>query len=133
MSQRNVSVQRATGATVGLMAAGAVAGAAVGTASLGLLSLGAHGLADWSMFSLAASLGAICGGVGLPLVTWAFLRHVAFGRVVLAAGIGTVCVGLVATMLSGIDPMVGLCAPVVGFFAGTAWLRIRNAPSGQTA
>jgi hypothetical protein len=132
MREQAVSVQRATGATAGLVVAGVISGATVGAIYLSILIVLLDGfrgyLHGWGAYGLALGLGAAWGGVGLPLVTWLYLRHIAFWRVVLAAAIGTILFGVVGTLASRVDPRAGLVAPVIGFVVGTLWLRFRSPP-----
>ena len=85
---------RIIGVTTSLVIGGALVGSAIGgglLAILGLLIDGPGGFPYVSFaFEFAAKVGAIFGGIGLPFVSWTFLRHVPFRRIVAETAVGTV-------------------------------------------
>lgn len=128
--RKEVSVQRVAGATAGLVVSGGIAGGVVGASLLGVLGLVVDGVGGfphlWEMYALAAVVGAGLGGIGLPLVTWAFLRHVAFGRVLAHTAIGTAVGGTIGLLSSGLNPATAVFGALSGFVAAAVLLRFRN-------
>ena len=87
---------RIVAVTAGLLAAGAVAGALAADAALLLASaVEGSGLAlnDWEPLLFVASVGALFGGVLLPVTAWLFLRRVPLGLALLGTVVGTIAGG----------------------------------------
>jgi hypothetical protein len=135
--QNRARVARVTGATFGLAAGGALAGSVVGVGWLAALGLAVDGPGGfpyvWDAFVVAASVGAVLGGIGLPTVTWGYLRHVAFGRVVAYGATGTVVGGTVGALASRLGVFPAIAGAVVGFICSTLLLRWREPLRAQHA
>ena len=121
---------RVTAVTAGLLLTGALVGAALAVGVLGIVGLVVDGPGGypyiWGAYGLAAAFGAFIGGVGLPLVAWGWLRHVALGRVVFETGIGTMLGGLVGMLASGLRPLPSLLGALAGFLVAAIQLRVRR-------
>ena len=117
MSRRRV--QRAVGASIGLLLTGALVGAGVGVGVLavwGLLADGRGGFPYvWFAFEFAATVGAVLGGILLPLVTWTVLPHVAFGRILVETAVGTVAGAAFAILVAGFaNPLAAVLGGGIG-------------------
>jgi hypothetical protein len=123
--------------TAGLLLTGAAVGAALAAGILAVVGLVVDGPGGFpyirAAFGLAAAFGALIGGVGLPVVAWGWLRHVALGRVVLETGIGTVLGGLIGFVGSGLRPLPGAAGALAGFLLAAVQLRVRRPPSRPPA
>lgn len=119
-------------ATVGLVVGGAISGSVVGVAWLGALALAVDGAGGfpyfWGAFTLAGIVGAALGAVVFPAVTWGFLRHVAFTRVVAYGAAGTVVGGTIGALATGLSPSTAVVGAIAGFLAATIVLRLRCPP-----
>lgn len=128
---------RITAVAAALLLAGMVVGGALAAAILaiaGLLVDGPGGFPHvWEAYGLAAALGAFVGGVGLPLVAWGFLRHVALGRVMLETGIGTVVGGTIGLLASGLRPVPAAAGALAGFVLAAVVLRWRRPVGGAVS
>lgn len=126
---------RITAVAAGLLLTGMIVGGALAAGILGVVGLlvdGAGGFPHvWGAYGLAAALGAFVGGVGLPLVAWGFLRHVALGRVVLETGIGTVLGGTIGLLASGLRPVPAAAGALAGFVIAALVLRWRRPVVGD--
>jgi hypothetical protein len=125
-----VRLMRVTGATLGLVVGGALAGSAVGIGWLGALALAVDGLGGfpyvWDAFGVAGAVGALFGAIGLPVVTWSFLRHVSFARVVAYSALGTMVGATIGALATHLSPLPAIACAVAGFVSATLWLRIRT-------
>ena len=115
---------RAVIATLTLSVVGALAGAVVG---ISLLPIVVVRLASADASQLAAdasgvvaAIGAVCGGVALPLSTWVLLRAAPVSHVLGWLTVGTVVGGLVASVF---HPFLALYGAVVGCIVGAVSLR----------
>ena len=124
-------VPRAVGASAGLAVAGALVGAVLGVGVLavwGLLLDGPGGFPYvWFAFEFAAVVGALLGGLLLPLVTWTVLPHVAVGRILAERGAGTAAGAAIAILIGdGGNPLVVALGGVLGFVATVVQLKVRQ-------
>ena len=124
------------GASIGLLLTGALIGAGVGVGVLavwGLLADGPGGFPYvWFAFEFAATVGAVLGGILLPLVTWTVLPHVAFGRILVETAVGTVAGAAFAILVEGFaNPLAAVLGGGVGFLASVVQLRLRRRQSAQ--
>jgi hypothetical protein len=120
---------RIAAVTGGLLVAGAVAGFIA--ADLAFLIAGAidgngPGLIGLEPMLFVGSLGALLGGVLLPITAWLFLRRVPLGLAVLGTLLGTVVGGALGWILfSGSDQIGGgLGGAFAGFALSTLLLRL---------
>jgi len=126
-----VQVRRAVGASIGLVATGVVVGAGIGVGVLavwGLLADGPGGFPYvWFAFEFAARVGAVLGGMFLSLVTWTVLPHVALGRILAEATLGTALGAALAILAAGAaNPLVAVLGGGLGFVASVVQLRFRR-------
>jgi hypothetical protein len=100
---------RIAAVTGGLLVAGAVAGAVAAEAAFLVASLFDHSGGSFinrDSLIAAGSVGALLGGVLLPITAWIFLRRVPLGLAVLGTLLGTVVGGALGwVFLSGGDPV----------------------------
>ena len=126
--------------TLGLCLAGAVFGALAAVVAFALAS-GLTGGFDVVFYAdvlaFVAAVGAVFGGVLLPVTCWVLLRRVPLGLAVMGTVAGTVLGGALGWMLlpdSIIHPVLGA---VAGFFCAALLLRLRasapRAPRGAAA
>ena len=124
------NLPRITGVTAGLLLAGSITGALLAAGVLGIVGLVVDGPGGfphiWEAYGLAGAVGALVGGVGLPLVTWGFLRHVALGRVVLETALGTMMGGVVGLLASHLRPLPAAGGALAGFLLAAVQLRLRR-------
>lgn len=131
-----IRVQRAIGASLGLVVFGALAGAGVGVGVLAVWGLLADGIGGfpyvWFAFEFAAAVGALLGGILLPFVTWAVLPHVAFYRIIAEASLGTAVGAALAIVTTGAaNPLTAASGGALGFLASIAQLRLRHPRAAQ--
>lgn len=111
---------RIVAVTGGLLAGGAVAGALAAVAAV-LIAVAVTGPgmeSDWEPLLFIASVGALFGGVLLPITAWLFLRRVPLGLALLGTVVGTILGGSLGWILRrGGDVIEG---GVIGAFAGFA-------------
>ena len=85
----NVSLGRVAAVTGSLALLGAIAGAVVGLVVLAGLGLALEGsLLGVRDLAIGAGVGALCGAVFGPLVSWTLLRSVPIGRAVIETSVG---------------------------------------------
>ena len=130
-------VQRAVSASVGLLVTGALLGAGVGVGVLevwGLMVDGPGGFPYvWFAFEYAAEVGAVLGGVLLPLVTWTILPNVAFGRIFVETTIGTAAGAALAILDGGLaNPFVAVLGGAIGFLVTVIQLKLRRPRQAHT-
>jgi hypothetical protein len=117
-------VQRATFA---ILIIGAIAGAILGAGLLGVVGLLADGPGGypylWDAFTLAGSVGGVLGGLSLAFVASTVLSHVAIGRILIYAAVGTVVGTLAASIVSPFDSVLSTLGAVVGFIAAMMLLK----------
>jgi hypothetical protein len=121
---------RIVAVTVGLLAAGAVAGALAADAALLLASAvegGGLALNDWEPLLLVAGIGALFGGVLLPITAWLFLRRVPLGLALLGTVVGTIVGGSLGWIfrLGSSEIQGGVIGAFVGFACAALLLRLR--------
>lgn len=94
----------------------------------GLLADGPGGFPyAWFAFEFAAVVGAVLGGMLLPLVTWTVLPHVAFGRILVETAIGTAAGAAITVLVAGFaDPLDLVLGGALGFVASVVQLRLRR-------
>lgn len=123
---RNLRIAAVTG---GLLVAGAVAGAiAADVALLIAAALDGNGpeLIGLEPMLFVGSVGALLGGVLLPITAWLFLRRVPIGLAVLGTLLGTVVGGALGWILfSGDQIRGGLGGAFAGFALSALLLRLR--------
>jgi len=115
--------------TVGLLVAGAVAGALAADAAL----LIAVGLSERALgiprdtLGFVAAVGALFGGVLLPITAWLFLRRVPLGLALLGTVIGTVIGGSLGWVvgIGGDAIRAGVAGAFAGFACAALLLRLR--------
>jgi hypothetical protein len=112
---------RIAAVTGGLLVAGAIAGAIAADAAFVIAQViegGVLSLIGLEPLIFVGALGALLGGVLLPITAWLFLRRVPIGLAVLGTLLGTVVGGALGWILfSGADQIRGGLA---GAFAGFA-------------
>ena len=120
--------------TLALAAIGSLLGALAGMAAL---SLAAWASAD-GMFALepglalyvAAVIGGVLGGAGLPVAAWLLLRHVALGMIFALSVAGTIAGGVLGWLLrlGGDEAAGGLRGAAGGFIVAAVamWLAARR-------
>ena len=123
---RNLRIAAVTG---GLLVAGAIAGAiAADVAFLIAVAVDGSGseLIALDPLLFVGALGALLGGVLLPITAWLFLRRVPLGLAVLGTLLGTVVGGALGWILfSGTDQIrAGLAGAFAGFALSTLLLRL---------
>jgi hypothetical protein len=118
--------------TVGLLVAGAIAGALAAVAAVMIaFAAGGEGLGltgtDAEMLSVVAILGALFGGVLLPVTAWIFLRRVPLGLALLGTVVGTILGGVLGWIAApGLDEIQGgLVGAFTGFACAALFLRLR--------
>ena len=111
---------------------GAGVGFVLGTLLLAFLPARGPDGFSWVGFDIGfgmmfgGTFGALVGGVGAPILSWIFLRHVPLGRAIVGTTIATL-LGAAVGVLAGY-PAIGGC---VGFAVGAAVLRLlHRAPAG---
>ena len=126
---RSGSLRRAVGASVGLLVAGAAVGAALAVAVLAVWARVVDGRGRfpylWEAFPLAGIIGAVLGGVLLPVAAWTILRHVSFGRIVAETTVGTL-LGAMVAIVGGGDPLDVPAGALAGFLLAALQLRLRR-------
>ena len=129
---------RIAAVTAGLLVAGAIAGALAADAAL-LLALG---LKDGELalageaLGFVAVVGALFGGVLLPITAWLFLRRVPLGLALLGTVIGTVIGGSLGWIVryGGNEINGGVMGACAGFACAALLLRLRaSAPRERYA
>ena len=120
---------RIAAVTGGLLVAGAVAGAIAADAAFLIAQTiegGSLSLIGLEPLLFVGSLGALLGGVLLPITAWLFLRRVPIGLAVLGTLLGTVVGGALGWVLfSGSDQIRGgLGGAFAGFALSTLLLRL---------
>ena len=120
---------RIAAVTGGLLVAGAVAGAIAADAAFVIAQTiegGSLSLIGLEPLLFVGSLGALLGGVLLPITAWLFLRRVPIGLAVLGTLLGTVVGGALGWILfSGSDQIrAGLGGAFAGFALSTLLLRL---------
>jgi hypothetical protein len=121
---------RIVAVTVGLLAAGAVAGAVAADAALFLASAldgGGVALNDWEPLLVVAAIGALFGGVLLPITAWLFLRRVPLGLALLGTVVGTIVGGALGWIvrLGSNEIQGGVMGAFAGFAVAALLLRLR--------
>jgi hypothetical protein len=104
--------------TLLLAGTGAVAGFVLGTATLAILQIWAPGGFHWGIdipfgMMFGGTFGAFVGGIGAPILAWAFMRTVPLGRAIGWSAVATVA-GALGGLLAG-HPALGGC---LGFGLG---------------
>jgi hypothetical protein len=127
---------RIAAVTAGLLVAGAVAGAVAADVAL-LIALAVGGtpvalnhVGEPLLF--VGAVGALFGGVLLPVTAWIFLRRVPLGLALLGTLLGTILGGVGGWVLSRAgDPVQGgVVGAVIGFALAALLLRLRaSAPA----
>ena len=125
---------RIAAVTAGLLAAGALAGAVAADVAVSIaLTVGHEPIAiDWTLLSFVGSIGAIFGGVLLPVTAWIFLRRVPIGLALLGLLLGTIAGGVLGWTWNPIHDAMngGVYGAVLGFAAVALLLRVRaSAPA----
>lgn len=126
---------RIAAVTAGLLAAGAVAGAIAAMASVAIALVITDGpvtLRDGEPLMVAGLVGALFGGVLLPVTAWIFLRRVPLGLAVLGTLLGTIAGGVLGWVLElgGYPVEGGLIGAFGGFALAALLLRLRaSAPA----
>ena len=115
-------------ATGMLAATGVGTGFVLGTAILAAIQVRAPGGFNWAVdipfgMLLGGTFGAVVGGIGAPLLSWALLRHVPLGRAIAVSAVATVA-GAALGLLAG-HPAIGGC---LGFGIGALGLRLTHRP-----
>jgi hypothetical protein len=112
---------------------GALAGAVFGLVSLAVVGLLVDGLGGfpvvWDAYTFVAVVGAAVGAISLPVVSWWIVRHVPLERVVAETGLATVIGSIAGSLVSHLNPVVGLASAFLGFCLGATQLRLRRPPS----
>jgi uncharacterized membrane protein len=121
---------RIAAVTAGLLVAGAVAGfIAADVAFLIAVAFENPGpeLITLEPLLFVGSLGALLGGVLLPITAWLFLRRVPLGLAVLGTLLGTVVGGALGWILSSAPYQIqgGLGGAFAGFALSALLLRLR--------
>jgi hypothetical protein len=121
---------RIVAVTVGLLAAGALAGALAADAALLLASaVDGSGLAltNWEPLLVVAGIGALFGGVLLPITAWLFLRRVPLGLALLGTVVGTIVGGALGWIvrLGSNEIQGGIMGAFAGFAVAALFLRLR--------
>lgn len=126
---------RIAAVTAGLLAAGALAGAVAANVALLVAARLTHAplpLGARQPMLFVAMVGALFGGVLLPLTAWLFLRRVPIGLALLGTLLGTIAGGVAGwVLLLGGDPINGgVGGAVAGFALAALLLRLRaSAPA----
>jgi hypothetical protein len=124
---RSIRIVAVTG---GLLASGAVAGAlAAVVAVLIAIAVTQSGMemSDWRPLAFIASVGALFGGVLLPITAWLFLRRVPLGLALLGTVVGTIVGGSLGWIVhpGGEEIMGGVGGAFAGFAIAALLLRLR--------
>lgn len=123
---RTVRIAAVTG---GLLVAGAIAGAVAADLAY-VIAMALENPGPWLMdvepLLFVGSLGALLGGVLLPITAWLFLRRVPIGLAVLGTLLGTVVGGALGWVLfSGANQIrTGLAGAFAGFALSALLLRL---------
>jgi hypothetical protein len=124
---------RIAAVTAGLLAGGALAGAVAAAVALAVALAVTGEARDLGAGPLlfAATLGALFGGVLLPVTAWLFLRRVPIGLAVLGTVVGTIVGGVVGwTVHLGGDAInSGVWGALAGFALAALLLRLRASAS----
>jgi hypothetical protein len=130
---------RIAAVTAGLLLAGAVAGAVAADVAVAI-ALAITGspirAAGFEPLMFVAVVGALFGGVLLPVTAWLFLRRVPLGLALLGTLAGTVVGGVLGWVFPPMGDMVqgGVIGAVAGFALAALVLRLRaSAPSSRRA
>lgn len=126
---------RIAAVTAGLLAAGALAGAiaAMVAVAIAILLTGSPiSLHDGEPLIFAGMVGALFGGLLLPVTAWIFLRRVPLGLALLGTLLGTIIGGVLGWVfeLGGYPVEGGLWGAFGGFALAALLLRLRaSAPA----
>jgi hypothetical protein len=121
---------RIVAVTGGLLAGGAVAGAVAAViAVLIALTVTQTTLGpDWTPLLFVACVGALFGGVLLPITAWLFLRRVPLGLALLGTVLGTIVGGTLGWIvrMGGVNEIQGgVLGSLAGFAVAALLLRLR--------
>ena len=120
---------RIAAVTGGLLVAGAIAGAIASVLAFVIavaIDSPSPSLIDAEPLLFVGSLGALLGGVLLPITAWLFLRRVPIGLAVVGTLLGTVAGGAVGWLLFSGDDQIrgGLAGAFAGFALSALLLRL---------
>ena len=122
--------------TLGFLLGGAITGAVIGAGLLAVLGLVVDGPGGfppvWDAYEVAAIVGAIIGGLALPLVAWSLLRHVPLWHVFAETSVGTIIGGSVGLLASGLNATIAVMSAFGGFVLAAGIMRFRNRPPKLT-
>ena len=116
---------RIVAVTAGLLAGGARAGALAADAAILIVTTvdGSGVPLRWDALAFVAAVGALFGGVLLPVTAWLFLRRVPLGLALLGTVLGTIVgavLGWTSTIMLGGGEVAVMQDGLIGAFAGFA-------------